>query len=123
MVGNCTREDRVSPEGARPGICEVPVMLRSKLLPAAVLYLTTAPSHHPLLSVRGPEGLWQIVYMCCFFLQVYVFKFAPASVKWGLHVTPAAVRDLTCSFSQHKKGPTNTSEWACPREPEGGEET
>lgn len=106
----------VGPEGVCPGICEVAVMLWSKLLPAAILYLTTAPSHHPLLSVRGPEGLWQIVYVCL--LQVCVFKCTPASVKRGLHVIPPGVRDLTCSFSQHKNL-TNTSKWACPRDPEG----
>lgn len=35
-------------------------------------------------------------------VQVCVYKCSPVTVKRGLHVNPAAVSDLTCSFSQHK---------------------
>lgn len=114
--GQLHQRDCVGPEGVCPGICEVTVILWSKPLPAANLYLFTAPSHSPLLSVRGPEGLWQIVYVCI--LQLCVLKCTPVSVKRGLHVIPATVRDLTCSFSQHKNL-SNTSKWACPLKPEG----
>lgn len=113
--GQLNQRDCMGPEGVCSRIYEV-AMLWSKMLPAAILYLTIAPSHQPLLSVKRPQGLWQIVYV--FFLQICVFKCTPASVKRGLHVIPAAVRDPTCSFSQHKNL-TNTSKWVCPMEPEG----
>lgn len=63
----------MGPEGVCPGIWEVAVMLGSQLLPETILYLTTAPSHRPLLSLRGPKGLWQIAYVLlagmCFYMS------------------------------------------------------
>lgn len=92
------------------------ILLWSKQSPAAISHGTTASSHRPLLSVRGLEGLWHFVSV--FFPQVCTSKCA--QVSRGVRVScPAAMRDLTWSFSQHKNL-TNTGKVGVPPGAPGG---
>lgn len=88
------------------------------MLPAAILYLAIAP--FPSTSPVSQRATGPVANCVCVLLAgtVCVFKCTPASVKRGLHVIPAALRDPTCSFSQHKCL-TNASMWVCPMEPKG----
>lgn len=101
-------------EGVCSGICKVTAMLLSQPAPAAILNFTSVPFHHPLLSVKGHQGLWRFLHVC---FEACVSQSTTVCLERPGCITPPTERVPACSFSQHNDL-DNTRKWACPQEPE-----